>query len=112
MMKVFICPNCGWMRIVSRRSVVECHKCGLEQMTLSNLSMVDYTNMSEQERKDYVTGWMYIHSRKGRQNGKQKEKEIDQETAAETQADYFWGRSVMSYTAIGGIVRMVFMAKD
>ena len=70
MMKVYICPKCGWMRIVSRRSVVECHKCGLEQMTLSNLSMVDYTNMNEQERKDYVTGWMYIHSRKGRRNGK------------------------------------------
>ena len=67
---VYICPICGWMRIVSRRSVVECHMCGLEQMTLSNLSMVDYTNMSEQERKDYVTGWMYIHSRKGKRNGR------------------------------------------
>ena len=66
MMKVYICPKCGWMRIVSRRSVVECHKCGLEQMTLSNLSMVEYTNMSEKEREDYVKGWMYIHSRKGK----------------------------------------------
>jgi len=66
MMKVYICPECGWMRIVSRRKVVECHKCGLEQMTLSNLSMVEYTNMNEKERADYVEGWMYIHSRKGK----------------------------------------------
>lgn len=66
MMKVYICPNCGWMRMVSRRKVVECFKCGLEQMTLSNLSMVEYSNMSQQERDDYVEGWMYIHSRKGK----------------------------------------------
>ena len=66
MMKVYICPECGWMRIVSRRKDVECHQCGLEQMTLSNLSMVEYTSMSEKERDDYVEGWLYIHSRKGK----------------------------------------------
>ena len=66
MMKVYICPECGWMRIVSRRKDVECHRCGLGQMTLSNLSMVEYTNMSEQERANYVEGWMYIHNRKGK----------------------------------------------
>lgn len=66
MMKVYICPECGWMRIVSRRKDVECHQCGLEQMTLSNLSMVEYTNMTEQERADYIEGWLYIHSRKGK----------------------------------------------
>lgn len=65
MMKVYICPECGWMRMVSRRKVVECFKCGVEQMTLSNLSMVEYSNMNEQERADYVEGWMYIHRRKG-----------------------------------------------
>lgn len=64
MMKVYICPECGWMRLVSRRSLVECHKCGLGQMTLSNLTMKEYTNMSEEERNDYRDGWMYIHSRK------------------------------------------------
>ena len=66
MMKVYICPECGWMRMVSRRKEVECFKCGLKQMTLSNLSMVEYSNMSEQERADYVEGWMYIHNRKGK----------------------------------------------
>ena len=49
--------------------------------------MVDYTNMSEQERKDYVTGWMYIHNRKGKQNGRQKEqKESNEKAAAEAKA--------------------------
>jgi len=37
MMKVFICPECGWMRVVSRRKDVECFKCGNEQMTLAKV---------------------------------------------------------------------------
>ena len=64
MMKVFICPNCGWMRIVSRRKQVECFKCGQWQMMLSKIDFLQYTEMSEQERKDYATGWLYIHNRK------------------------------------------------
>ena len=47
MMKVYICPSCGWMRVVSRRKDVEC-----------------YTEMSEEERKDYSDGWLYIHQKK------------------------------------------------
>ena len=27
MMRLFICPECGWMRTVSRRVSVECFKC-------------------------------------------------------------------------------------
>lgn len=64
MMKVFICPDCGWMRVVSRRKQVECFKCGQWQMTLSKIDFVKYTEMSEQERKDYAEGWLYIHNRK------------------------------------------------
>ena len=64
MMKVFICPDCGWMRVVSRRKQVECFKCGQWQMTLSKIDFVTYTEMSEQERKDYAEGWLYIHNRK------------------------------------------------
>ncbi|MBQ6844873.1 MAG: DNA-directed RNA polymerase subunit M [Agathobacter sp.] len=64
MMKVFICPDCGWVRLVSRRSVVECHKCGNKQMKLCNLSMKEYTDMSEEERENYLKGWMYIQNRK------------------------------------------------
>ena len=52
MMKVYICPSCGWMRVVSRRKDVECYKCS------------EYTEMSEEERKDYSDGWLYIHQKK------------------------------------------------
>lgn len=68
-MKIYICPQCGWLRMVSRRKSVECHKCGYEQMRVSNLDLEKYTDMSEQERKDYSDAWMYIHSRKGKGKG-------------------------------------------
>ena len=71
MMKVFICPECGWMRVVSRRKQVECFKCGQWQMMLSKIDFIQYTEMTEQERKDYAQGWLYIHNRKnGRVNVK------------------------------------------
>ena len=60
MMKVFICPECGWMRVVSRRKDVECFKCGNEQMTLAKVDFDAFTSMSEEERKDYANGWLYI----------------------------------------------------
>jgi hypothetical protein len=69
MMKIYICPQCGWLRMVSRRKSVECHKCGYAQMQVSNLDLEKYTDMSEQERKDYSDAWMYIHSRKGKGKG-------------------------------------------
>ena len=64
MMKIYICPKCGWVRMVSRRSDVECHKCGEKHMRMTNLDFSKYTEMSEQERQDCVDGWMYIHNRK------------------------------------------------
>lgn len=60
-MKVYICPKCGWIRAVSRRSEVECYKCNNPQMTLTRIPYVKYGNMSEKERKDYADSWMYIH---------------------------------------------------
>lgn len=68
MMKVFICPECGWMRVVSRRKEVECYKCGEPQMTLAKIDFDKYTSMSEEERNDYAAGWLYIHNK-----GKRKE---------------------------------------
>lgn len=63
MMKIYICSNCGWIRVVSRRKDVECHKCGQKDMRLTNLDLEKYTNMTEKERQDYAEGWLYIHSR-------------------------------------------------
>ena len=64
MMKIYICPDCGWMRVVSRRKDVECHKCGKDQMRLTNLEFGKYSEMSEEERQDYAKAWLYIHSRR------------------------------------------------
>lgn len=66
MMKVYICPNCGWMRVVSRRSDVECFKCGVKQMSLAKINFVKYTSMSEKEREDYAKCWLYINNPKAR----------------------------------------------
>ena len=64
MMKVYICPSCGWMRVVSRRREAECYKCNEKQMVLAKLDFAKYAKMSEEERKNYSDGWIYIHQRK------------------------------------------------
>ena len=60
-MKIYICPDCGWIRMVSRRKEVECFKCGRPQMRLTNLEFGKYTNMSEKERQDYADAVSYTH---------------------------------------------------
>ena len=63
-MKVFICPNCGWIRVVSRRKNVECFKCGEIQMAVTKLPYEKVGNMSEDERKNYDKTWLYLHAAK------------------------------------------------
>ena len=67
MMKVYICPKCGWIRTVSRRNEVECFKCGNEKMVLAKIPYEKYGKMSEKERKDYSESWLYIHRNSIRQ---------------------------------------------
>lgn len=62
MMKVFICPQCGWVRTVSRRKHVECYKCENREMLQAKVSFMDYSKMSEQQRNDYVESWMFLHA--------------------------------------------------
>ena len=66
MMKVYICPSCGCMRVVSRRRDVECYKCNEKQMVLAKVDFSTFTAMSEEERKDYSDGWLYIHQKRKR----------------------------------------------
>lgn len=61
MIRLFICPNCGWLRTVSRRAHVECFKCSGITMAPVKLEYSRYIYMTEQERQDYVDSWMYIH---------------------------------------------------
>ena len=62
MMKVYICPKCGWIRTVSRRNEVECFKCGNEKMVLAKIPYEKYGKMSEKERKDF--GKLAVYSQK------------------------------------------------
>ena len=61
MMRVYICPNCGWIRTVSRRKTVECYKCGQQEMVPSKLTFLEYSKMDEQQRNDYSESWLFIH---------------------------------------------------
>ena len=36
---------------------------GKEQMTLAKIDFEKYTTMSEEERKSYAEGWLYIHKK-------------------------------------------------
>lgn len=63
MMKIYICPLCGALRVVSRRKDVDCNQCGGRQMRLTNLEFGKYSDMSEAERTDYADAWLYIHNR-------------------------------------------------
>lgn len=63
MLKVYICPKCGWTRTVSRRKNVECYKCGEQEMFLAKLTYDKYSEMSKKEREDYAASWLYIHLR-------------------------------------------------
>lgn len=65
MIRLFICPNCGWIRTVSRRSAVECFKCDAVEMIPVRLEYEKYVKMSCQEREDYAQSWMYIHHKIG-----------------------------------------------
>ena len=61
MIKIYICPECGWMRTVSRRKIVECYQCDCKEMVQTKLTYDRYARMTDQERKDYIESWMYIH---------------------------------------------------
>ena len=63
-MKVYICPNCGWLRAVSRRKDVECFKCGEAQMELTRIDYGKFAYMDDEERQNYSESWMYIHHKK------------------------------------------------
>lgn len=63
MMKVLICPICGAITTVSRRKEVHCHKCEGIEMISAKLTFAKYSEMSEQQREDYVKSWLYIRER-------------------------------------------------
>lgn len=61
MMRVYICPDCGWMRMVSRRKNVECYKCGVQDMTLAKVDFATYVSWSEKRTSGIFCG-MDVHT--------------------------------------------------
>lgn len=56
MILVYVCPHCREMRIVSRRKEVSCTVCG-QEMELSDLTFLQWSEMSLEERKQYGIQW-------------------------------------------------------
>lgn len=56
MILVYVCPHCQELRIVSRRKEVPCTVCG-QEMELSDLSFLQWSEMSLEERKAYGLRW-------------------------------------------------------
>ncbi len=61
MMKIFICPSCGRMTAASRKKEVYCSKCEETLMERAKLTFENYTQMDDQQRKNYSESWLYIH---------------------------------------------------
>ena len=61
MLKIYICPECGWLRTVSRRKDAENHRGGNREMVLTKLEYEKYAAVNENERADYAKSWQYIH---------------------------------------------------
>ena len=65
MMRVYICPDCGWMRMVSRRKNVECYKCGVQDMTLAKVDFATYVSCLKKNVRNILRhGCTYITKEK------------------------------------------------
>ena len=56
MILVYVCPCCQDLRIVSRRKEVPCTVCG-HGMELSDLTFLQWSEMTLEERKEYGAQW-------------------------------------------------------
>lgn len=56
MILVYVCPDCDAVRIVSRRKEVCCLECG-QKMNLSDLTFLQWSDMTQEERKQYGKTW-------------------------------------------------------
>lgn len=56
MILVYVCPDCQAVRIVSRRKEVPCTACG-QKMEQSDLTFLEWSDMSPDERQRYGARW-------------------------------------------------------
>ena len=50
MIRVFVCPDCGKVRVVSKFLEAECYQCGTP-MTVCSTPYVESVDLSEEERE-------------------------------------------------------------
>lgn len=56
MLKIYICPRCYNVRMVSKKPNAICLHCN-EEMEQCDLTYDNYTNMNGSERKEYISLW-------------------------------------------------------
>ena len=57
MMKLYICPDCRHLVLVSRRANVSCPKCDRKGLPAAKLTFLEYSEMSEEDRQAYADQW-------------------------------------------------------
>ena len=75
MILVYVCPSCKSVRIASRRKDVECLDCD-QQMILSDLTFMEWSEMTPAERKSFGPMW-YKRETLRQQKWKEKQEVIE-----------------------------------
>ena len=57
MIRVFICPACGKIRVVSKFLQADCYDCGTE-MVICQVPYVDWVELTEEERENIRRGYV------------------------------------------------------
>ncbi|MCI8465202.1 MAG: DNA-directed RNA polymerase subunit M [Lachnospiraceae bacterium] len=63
MIRVFICPECGRTRMVSKLLKADCHCCGAA-MNLCDIPYSRWVELDAEERKQISESWMYPEKNK------------------------------------------------
>ncbi|MBQ8184297.1 MAG: DNA-directed RNA polymerase subunit M [Lachnospiraceae bacterium] len=57
MMKLYLCPECRKLILGSRRVTMTCSKCGRQNLPVTGLTFLEYSEMSEKKRQQYADLW-------------------------------------------------------
>lgn len=57
MIKVYVCPKCGSIKVGSRRKRVVCYYCNEYPMQITKLEFLEYSEMTLEERREYAKEW-------------------------------------------------------
>lgn len=57
MMKLYVCPDCQSLVLASRRAAVACPRCQRQKLPLTRLTFLEYSEMSDEKRREYARIW-------------------------------------------------------